>query len=50
MGMGISTALICALVMMIMLLAIAAIIEANSDYFRRRPRWRQGAYTLALGV
>ena len=48
--MGISTALICALVMMIMLFAIAAIIEANSDYFRRRPRWRQGAYTLALGV
>lgn len=48
--MGISTALICALVMMILLFAIAASIEANSDYFRSRPRWRQGAYTLALGV
>jgi len=41
---------ILALALIVALFAVAALVESRGDAFRRRPRLRHGAYTLALAV
>ena len=48
--MSLNSSIILALAMIIVLFMVAALVEARSEEFRKRPRLRHLAYTLALGV
>ena len=48
--MSLSSAVLFALAMILLLFAVAAFVEARGPQARHRPRLRHAAYTLALGV